>query len=101
MIRWLWVFAFTTSLLVSAQNSSSLTDLWGKHPRSTKAKIKSIKTNLNKTSKDQKQMNDHLSKIAKSIMKAEKENLALEKSLNKLGKNKEVNEKKYKIAKKR
>lgn len=100
-MRWLWVFVFTTSLLFSAQKSSGLTGLWDKNPKSTKAKIKSIKTNLNKSNKDQKQMNVHLSEIAKSIMKAEKENLSLEKALKELGKNKEVNEKKYKIAKKK
>ena len=100
-MRWLWVFVFITSLLFSAQKSSSLKGLWDKIPNSTEAKIKSIKSSLNKNNRVQKQMNVHLSEIAKSIMKAEKENLSLEKELKKLGKNKEVNEKKYKIAKKK
>ena len=100
-MRWLWVFVFITSLLFSAQKSSSLKGLWDKIPNSTEAKIKSIKSSLNKNNRVQKQMNVHLSEIAKSIMKAEKENLSLEKALKELGKNKEVNEKKYKIAKKK
>ncbi len=100
MIRILWFFLLSFSLL-SAAKTSKIKNLWDKDIGSTSSQINAQKKDLTQTDKKQKQLNQQLSKIAKSILKAEKDTKALEKALKILAKNKELNEEKYSVAKKK
>jgi len=88
------------SLAFSARQTK-IKSLWEQTSGTTSSKIHSTKKDLTQTDKKQKQLNQQLSKIAKSILKAEKDNRTLAKILKSLEKDKEVNEEKYSVATKK
>ncbi len=100
MIRIVWLSLLFASLAFSAKQTK-IKSLWQKSSGSTRSQINSSRKDLTQTDKKQKQLNQHLSKIARSILKAEKDNRALAKVLKSLAKDKETNEEKYSVAKKK
>ncbi len=86
---------------VYAAKQTKIKNLWNSTTGSTTSRIHSTKKDLTQTDRKQKQLNQQLSKIAKSILKAEKENKRLAKLLKALAKDKEANEEKYTVAKKK
>ena len=101
MIKIAWLLLLSVSLAFSAK-TTKIKSLWDKKgDSSTVSRIHSSKKDLSKTGKEKQQLNRQLSKIAKSILKAEKENQKLAKILKELAKDKEVNEEKFTVAKKK
>jgi len=99
-MRLVWIFILAISVAYGAPKQDSIKSLWDKEKPSTKNRIKSSKDSLKKTGIKHKQMNNKLSKIAKSIIKAEKDSIKLDIALKELGRDKEVNEKKFNVTKK-
>jgi len=100
LIRAVWLLLFSVTLVFSAK-TTRIKNLWSKSGGSTVSRIDSSKNDLSQTGKKQKQLNQQLYKIAKSILKAEKDNKKLAKILKSLTKDKAVNEDKYTVAKKK
>ena len=100
MIRAVWLLLFSVTLAFSAK-TTKIKNLWSQSGGSTVSRIDSSKNDLSQTGKKQKQLNQQLFKIAKSILKAEKDNKKLAKILKSLTKDKAVNEDKYTVAKKK
>jgi len=90
-----------STLLLSAATHTPIKSLWESEKGSTVSKIDSTRRDLSATDQKQKQLNQQLSKIAKSILQAEKENRALDRALKRLAKDKEANEERYSEAKKK
>jgi len=80
---------------------TKIKNLWNTGPTTTNGKIDATEKSLSQASKKRKQLNRQLSKIAQSILKAEKENRRLAEVLKVLAKNKATNEEKYTVAKKK
>ena len=99
-MRLIGLFFLSVSLVYAAKQTN-IKHLWDANQGSTTSRIHSTKNDLTQTDKKQKQLNRQLSKIAKSILKAEKENRKLAKVLEALSKDKELNEEKYTVAKKK
>jgi len=100
LIRIIWLLFFSVSLVFSAK-TTKIKSLWDQKGGSTVSRIHSNKKDLSQTDKKQKQLNRQLSKIARSILKAEKENKKLATILKELEKDKESNEEKFTVAKKK
>ena len=100
MIRAVWLLLFSVTLVFSAK-TTKIKNLWSQSGGSTVSRIDSSKNDLSQTGKKQKQLNQQLFKIAKSILKAEKDNKKLARILKELTKDKAVNEDKYTVAKKK
>lgn len=89
------------SISILSAGKVKVSNLWDDIPAGTTRKIDSTKKNLTQTSQKKNQLNRQLSQIAKSIRKIEKENKSLSRSLVKLKKAKDLNENRFKKAKKK